>query len=132
MPFTDHEDEFAVIIAVKTNTGVEICFDLHTICGKPSSFTRYIEGTDGGGHIYHRLPERLANLLSGKSCRVVMYDHKMMRVLYNTMGHRFIGGELYTGHFGCEPAGNKNCCTDWMLCLNKSLVSFWTETSEAW
>ncbi len=44
-----------------------------------------------------------------------MYDHKTMHVLYNTMGHRFIGGELYTGHFGFKPAGDKNCCTDWML-----------------
>ncbi len=27
-PFTDQEDEFAVIVAIKTNMGVEICFDL--------------------------------------------------------------------------------------------------------
>ncbi len=95
-----------MIIAVKTNTGVKICFDLWAICDKPSSFTQYIEGTDGGGHIYHKLPERLADLLSGKKCRVVMYDHKMMCALYNTMGQHFIGGELYTGRFGCEPAGD--------------------------
>ncbi len=46
-PFTDHEDEFAVIICVKTNTGVEICFDLQVICDKPSSFTWYLEGSNG-------------------------------------------------------------------------------------
>ncbi len=44
-----------------------------------------------------------------------MYDHKMMHALYNTTGQHFIGGELYTGHFGCEPAGDKYCCTNWML-----------------
>ncbi len=41
-PFADQEDEFAVIIAIKTNTGVEICFDLRVICKKPSSFTKYV------------------------------------------------------------------------------------------
>ncbi len=44
-----------------------------------------------------------------------MYDHKTMRVLYNTTGMRFIGGELYMGRFGCEPAGDEYKCTDWML-----------------
>ncbi len=114
-PFADQEDEFTVVAAIKTNTRVEICFDLQAICEKPSSFTRYVEGTDGGGHIYHKLLKRLVNLLSSKSCRVMMYDHKTMHAFYNTTGHRFIGGELYTGHFGCEPVGNECCCTDWML-----------------
>ncbi len=114
-PFADQEDEFAVVASIKANMGVEICFDLRVICDKPSSFTRYVKGTDGGVHIYHKLPKSLANLLSSKSCRVVMYNHKMMCAFYNSMGHHFIGGELYTGCFGCEPAGDKYCCTDWML-----------------
>ncbi len=104
-----------MVIAVKMNTGDEISFDLWAVCDKPSSFTRYLEGSDGGGHVYHKLPERLADFLSGKKCRVVMYDHKMMHALYNTMGMCFIGGELYTGRFGCEPSSDKYCCTDWML-----------------
>ncbi len=44
-----------------------------------------------------------------------MYDHKTMHAFYNTMGHRFIGEELYTGCFSCEPVGDKYCCTDWVL-----------------
>ncbi|MCP4596427.1 hypothetical protein [Neptuniibacter sp.] len=38
-----------------------------------------------------------------------------MRALYNTTGMHFIGGELYMGHFGCEPAGDEYKCIDWML-----------------
>ncbi len=38
-----------------------------------------------------------------------------MHAFYNTMGMRFIGGELYMGRFGCEPAGDKYCCINWML-----------------
>ncbi len=70
---------------------------------KPTSFTKYLAGND---HVYHKLPARLADLLSGKKARIVMYDHKTMRAFYNTMGMHFIGGELYTDCFGCEPAGD--------------------------
>ncbi len=90
-PFADQEHEFAVVAAIKMNTGVVEHTPI-TNCQRDSQ-----------------------TLLSGKSCRFVMYDHKTMHAFYNTMGHRFIGGELYTGCFGCEPAGDKYCCTDWML-----------------
>ncbi len=55
-----------MIIAVKTATGVELVFNLRAIGDKPLSFTQYLDSTDGGGHIYHKLPKRLADLLSGK------------------------------------------------------------------
>ncbi len=74
-----------------------------------------MDGTDGGGHAYHKLPERLADLLSGKKARVVMYDQKTMCALYNTTGMRCVGGELYMGCFGCEPTGDEYKCTAWML-----------------
>ncbi len=32
LPFTDQEDEFAVVTAIKTNTGVEISFDTEDHC----------------------------------------------------------------------------------------------------
>ncbi len=114
-PFADHEDEHAVIVAVKTATRVELVFDLWAICDKPLSFTKYLDGTDGGGHIYHKLPAQLADLLSSKKARIVMYDHKTMCAFYNMTGMRFIAGELYMGRFGCEPAGDEYCCIDWML-----------------
>ncbi len=44
-----------------------------------------------------------------------MYDHKTMCALYNMMGMCFIGGKLYMGRFGCEPAGEEYSCIDWML-----------------
>ncbi len=50
-PFADHEDEAAVLLGVKTATGVEIVFDLRVIGDKPTSFTKYLAGND---HIYHK------------------------------------------------------------------------------
>ncbi len=37
-PFADHEDEAAVLLRVKTTTGVELVFDLRVIGDKPASF----------------------------------------------------------------------------------------------
>ncbi len=45
-PFTDQEDKFAVIVTVKTATGVELVFDLRAISDKPFSFTQYLDGKD--------------------------------------------------------------------------------------
>ncbi len=52
-PFADHEDEAAVLLRVKTATGVELTFDLWVIGDKPTSFTKYLDGAE---HIYHKLP----------------------------------------------------------------------------
>ncbi len=57
VPFADQEDEFTVIVRVKTATRVELVFDLRAISDKPLSFTQYLDGTDSGGHIFHKLPK---------------------------------------------------------------------------
>ncbi len=51
-PFADHEDEAAVLLGVKTTTGVELIFDLQVIGDKLSSFTKYLAGHE---HVYHKL-----------------------------------------------------------------------------
>ncbi len=52
-PFADQEDEAAVLLGVKTTTGVELVFDLRVISEKPSSFSKYLAGNE---HVYHKLP----------------------------------------------------------------------------
>ncbi len=55
------------------------------------------------GHLYMRLLEELADLLSGEITTVVMQSNKTMIALYQTFGLQFLHAEHIHGKYGHEP-----------------------------
>ncbi len=110
-PWADHTNgPWVVVLGIGIMTHYTGAFCTRSLNQTIPNWEAYSTG-QMDGHPYMRLPDELANLLTGDYATVVMQSRKTMIALYRTFGLRFLHAEHIHGNYGQEPG---YICKSWV------------------
>ncbi len=120
-PWADHTNgPWAVVIGVGTMTHYTAAFCMQSLNPTMLSWRDYSYG-NMNGHPHMKIPEELAELLSGEYTTVVMESSKTMIALYRMFRLRFLHAEHIHGRYGHEPG---YMCKSWVTVDEHGLAVF--------
>ncbi len=120
-PWADHMNSpWVVVLGVGMMTNYTAAFCMRSLNPTMPSWRNY-SYHNMSSHPHMRIPDELAELLSGEYMTVVMESNKTMIALYRTFGLQFLHAEYIHGHYGHEP---DYTCKSWVTLDEHGLAAF--------
>ncbi len=111
---------WAVVIGISTMTHYTAAFCMQSLNLTMPNWHNY-SYHNMDGHPHMKIPNELAELLSGEYTTVVMESNKTMIALYQTFGLQFLHAEHIHGRYRHEP---DYICKSWVMLDEHSLAVF--------